>query len=545
MPPISTPDELKVALQSLKVSDDTFVPEDCRYAVYVRKSTDENDKQIRSLHDQITECKEFALRYGILVKNEDIIMEAESAKEPDTRVKFRQLINDLKSGKYGGVIAWHPDRLARNMKEAGEIIDLVDKRIIQDLKFVSFTFQNDTSGKMLLGITFVLSKEYSDKLSDNVSRGNRRSIEEGRYINKPKHGYYKDGEQRLQPDGDNFLLIKKAFAMRLDGVIMIEIADFLNRSGYYRSNADKTKRFGHMTKQRVEKFMKDPIYTGILNYGKNEVVNLITLHGFTPAVNVPDFMKINKLNKETQFMALAKKYKRTDSLKADLMRGMVLCADCGEPMSAGLTTKKTATGTTNYFYYRCETDDCPMQGKSVRAKIIITYIAKLLNEKPFTSKKHYEHYVEEMKHVSHERIAEAHSLQLSLQAKRNRMAEGLEKIKTMLLSDETSSIKALYKVDLEKTITDIAITDAEIEKVKAVIAKNKVSILSHAELLELLGKMATIIATSDKMKELDYVIKKTFSNFTVSGNNVTKSTLNTPFDVLLTSEVSYGGRCRT
>jgi site-specific DNA recombinase len=545
LPILPTPDDLKQALQLLKTSGESFVPEDCRYAVYVRKSTDESDKQIRSLQDQITECKEFAEKNGIRVRAEDIIIEAESAKEPDTRVKFRQLINDLKSGKYGGVLAWHPDRLARNMKEAGEVIDLVDKNIIKDLKFVSFTFQNDTSGKMLLGITFVLSKEYSDKLSDNVSRGNKRSIEEGRYINKPKHGYYKDSNQRLQPDGDNFTLIKKAFNLRLNGVIMSEIAEFLKANNYYRWNSDRTKKFSAMNKQKVEQFMKDPVYTGILDYGKNDVVNLIDLYGFTPAVSVSDFMKINKFTKDKQLINIAKKYRATDSVKADLMRGMILCDECGEAMSAGISSKKTKTGKTLYFYYRCETDDCTKPNKSVRAKTIIDYICWYLEGKPFSSKKSYKHYAEEMKRISVERISDAQSLVLSLQAKKRKMEEGIIKIKEMLISDETDEVKALYKGDLEKYKNDIKQTDEDIEKAQALLSKGKASILTHTDFLELMDNMAKNIANSKDMKFLDFIIKKIFLNFTIQGKKVVNSTLNSPFDVLETLQVSNGGGYRT
>ncbi len=542
MTSLITPEDLKNALQQLKTSDDVLVSKDCRYAVYVRKSTDESDKQIRSLQDQITECKEFAENNGIKLHTDDIIVEAESAKEPDTRPKFRQLINDLKGGKYGGVLAWHPDRLARNMKEAGEIIDLVDKHIIKDLKFVSFTFQNDTSGKMLLGITFVLSKEYSDKLSDNVSRGNKRSIEEGKYINKPKHGYYKDSNQYLQPDGDNFLLIKKAFAMRLNSTIMREIAQFLKDNNYYRWNSTRTKKYYEMNKQKVEVFMKDPIYTGILNYGKNDVVNLIELYGFTPAVSVPDFMKINKLSKDAQLISLTKKYRKKDSVKADLMRGMILCSECGEAMSAGISSKKTKEGKTLYFYYRCETEDCTKPNKSVRAKVIIEYICWYLDGKPFSSKKSYKHYTEEMKRVSVERISDAQSLVFSLQAKKRKMEEGVIKIKEMLISDETDDVKALYKGDLQKYKSGIEQTTLDIEEAQALVAKGKASIYTHKDFLELMDNMAKNIANSKDMKFLDYIIKKIFLNFTIQGKKVVNSTLNSPFDVLETINVSNGGR---
>ena len=221
---------LSSANQSVSKRDN---PENFRYIIYVRKSTDETDKQQRSLADQAIECQEYAKNNNLNVL--EVVQEAESAKEPGIRPKFREVLNKIEAGRCDGIIAWHPDRLARNMKDAGEVIDLLDKNIIKNLHFVSFTFQNDTSGKMLLGITFVLSKQYSDHLSDSVSRGNKRSILEGKYINKPKHGYKKDVNQFLRPDGDNFIIIKKAFQMRLEGATLEVIANYLNSSGYTRS----------------------------------------------------------------------------------------------------------------------------------------------------------------------------------------------------------------------------------------------------------------------------------------------------------------------
>jgi DNA invertase Pin-like site-specific DNA recombinase len=210
---LNTPADLLAALKDLHApATEQASIKEYRYVVYVRKSTDQEEKQVRSLGDQILECKQYAERMGITLRDEDIVQEAESAKEPDIRPKFRKMIKDIQErGKYDGILSWHPDRLARNMKDAGEIIDLLDKGTIKDLKFVSFSFEKSTAGKMLLGIMFVMSKEYSDKLSDDVSRGNKRSIEEGKYINKNKHGYFKDANQHMQPDGENFLLVKQAF----------------------------------------------------------------------------------------------------------------------------------------------------------------------------------------------------------------------------------------------------------------------------------------------------------------------------------------------
>jgi DNA invertase Pin-like site-specific DNA recombinase len=100
------------------------------YAVYVRKSSEEeSEKQLKSIGDQILDIKEKILE-PLKITHFRIIKEEHSAKEADTRQEFKDLLVDLRTGKYQGLIAWHPDRLARNMKEAGEVIDMLDKRQI-------------------------------------------------------------------------------------------------------------------------------------------------------------------------------------------------------------------------------------------------------------------------------------------------------------------------------------------------------------------------------------------------------------------------------
>ncbi len=511
-----------------------------RYVVYARKSTDSTEKQIRSLGDQISECEEFSAKQELDVK--DIIQESESAKEPDIRPKFRKMIEDVKAGKYDGIIAWHPDRLARNMKDAGEIIDLLDKGVIKDLKFASFSFSNDTAGKMLLGITFVLSKEYSDKLSDDISRGIGKSIEAGSYVNKAKHGYYKDPLKRLQPDGDNFLLIKEAFGMRVSGKTLEEIATYLNDHGYKRVNGDGTRSLYKMNFRRVENFMRDPVYTGALMYGKKGGVDLTQVYEFQSAISVPNFMRINKLAKDADFMRLARKYRKGEEVKANLMRGMIICAECKEVMGAGITTKKNSKkGTTKYLYYRCTTTDCPKKNKSVRAKVISEYINKFLATKPFSSKEAYAHYAKEMELVSARRVREAQNLLISSKTQKNNLENKLVKLRGVLADETDEEIKGPYRKDIKKAQNDAKELTKKIEDLEKSLKSLRSTTLTYEEFLELMDKMAETIASIASMKDLDAIIKKVFSNFFVRGNSVEKSTLNEPFQALYELNVSKCG----
>jgi len=166
--------------------------ERCRYVMYLRRSTDNEDKQVRSIEDQEVECRALAEQKGLKVRDEDIISENASAKKSGNRPQFEEMLRGFKSGKYQGLIAWSPDRLSRNMKEAGEIIEMIDENEIQDLHFKTQTFENTPTGKMMLGILFATSKQYSDNLSVNVSRGIEGNARDGKYNGIIKKGYYVD-----------------------------------------------------------------------------------------------------------------------------------------------------------------------------------------------------------------------------------------------------------------------------------------------------------------------------------------------------------------
>lgn len=542
----STPNDLLTALKAIHgASDEGKTPKTYRYVIYARKSTDQTEKQVRSLDDQILECKVFAERHGLTVAG--IVSEAESAKEPDIRPKFREIIKDIQErGKYDGILAWHPDRLARNMKDAGEVIDLLDKGIIKDLKFVSFTFENSPSGKMLLGIMFALSKEYSDKLSEDIRRGNRLSIEEGAYINRAKHGYFKDVNQHLRPDGENFLLIKHAFQMRVEGYTLDQIRAYLNENRYMRWHKDATHKPYKWSIQSVQKLLNDPVYAGVVMYGKDSkrsFANLTDHYDFQPMISVTDFMKINKLAERSQLLKLARKYRKGEDVKANLMRGMIICASCGETMTAGITTKKTKDGVTRYFYYRCETDteECAQRPKSVRAKVVLTHAKNFLAEKPFSSKAAYEHYAKEMERVAAERTRAASNTLLNMKLEKGKTEDRLLKTKEYLINEKNSAIQSSYRSDLLRYEQEIKTLKADIAKAEEVAHAHKNAVLTYEEFLELMDNMPKILGSMTNMQELDFIMRKIFSNFYISGKNIAKSTLCAPFDTLYAINIANSG----
>jgi DNA invertase Pin-like site-specific DNA recombinase len=58
----------------------------------------------------------------------EIKQESHSAKQSGQRPVFLQLIADLRSDKFQGVLTWAPDRLSRNAGDLGSLVDLMDSK---------------------------------------------------------------------------------------------------------------------------------------------------------------------------------------------------------------------------------------------------------------------------------------------------------------------------------------------------------------------------------------------------------------------------------
>src|SRR5581483_429496 len=118
-----------------------------KFFLYARKSTDEATRQVLSIEAQLFELRKLAQREGITIEREFI--ECKTAKQPG-RLVFNEMLALIEKGKAQGILAWHPDRLARNMVDGGRIIYLVDLGKIKSLKFPTLMFEPNAHGKFML-----------------------------------------------------------------------------------------------------------------------------------------------------------------------------------------------------------------------------------------------------------------------------------------------------------------------------------------------------------------------------------------------------------
>ena len=70
-----------------------------KFLIYARKSTDSEDRQVRSINDQIDELKELAKKENLEIV--DILVEKQTAKKPGRPV-FAEMLKKNRSGRSRG-----------------------------------------------------------------------------------------------------------------------------------------------------------------------------------------------------------------------------------------------------------------------------------------------------------------------------------------------------------------------------------------------------------------------------------------------------------
>ncbi len=305
-----------------------------KFYIYARKSTDVEDKQVLSIEAQLVELREHAKREGLHIATEFI--EKKSAKTTGRPIFGKLLAEIEKNG--GNILAWHPDRLARNSVDGGQIIHLLDSGKLGTLKFPSFWFENTSQGKFMLSIAFGQSKYYVDNLSENTKRGLRQKVRRGEYPSHAPIGYINDVRskkvivnKRLTP------VVVAAFELYAQGNQTLEsVAVFMKSKGI------TTKSGKQLTKDQIKRILVNPFYYGHFRYcgevyeGKHKAI-------------------IEKrLFDRVQTVITRRCHPQKGATAPQVFCGLLTCATCTMAITAEKKIKHQKNGNTHeYIYYRC------------------------------------------------------------------------------------------------------------------------------------------------------------------------------------------------
>ncbi len=341
-----------------------------RYCLYARKSSEEDERQALSIDSQIKTMMEIAKREGLEIS--EVRRESHSAKASGVRPVFRQLLTDIRSGMFTGILTWAPDRLSRNAGDLGSLVDLMDQGVLIDIRTHGQRFTNNPNEKFLLMILCSQAKLENDNRGINVKRGQKTRVEMGYrpclvplgYLHEKKTG---QAHSKVVIDSTRGPIIRQMFEhVANNGASGRVLRQWLNEE------MDFTTRKGkRITLSMIYRTLRNSYYVGKFEYpvGSGNFYE----GDYEPIIPRPLFEEVQKV------LNLAPK-KEWGTNDFHFVR-MFTCGGCGSGVTAEEKHKHSkAGGIRRYVYYRC-TQNRNLQCKepSIREDHLVEQLTALID----------------------------------------------------------------------------------------------------------------------------------------------------------------------
>jgi len=349
-------------------NNDTSIP--VRYVLYARKSTESDEKQIMSIDSQIKEMISLAKKENLEIA--DIRKESYSAKDSGQRPIYNQIIEDIKKGIFSGILTWAPDRLSRNAGDLGALIDLMDQKLLIEIRTYGQKFINSPNEKFLLTILGAQGKLENDQKSINVKRGLRAKCQQGLWPAMAPTGYL--NEKRTDRKGYVLIDPKRAIVIKQ----MFEKVANEQLSGrkvcrWLKEDLNfKTKNGKHLSLANIYRLLKTTFYYGMFEYPRDSGNFYTGRH--SPIISKDLFDKVQQqISIERHIRENNKEFAFTKLLK---------CGLCSSGITADEKFKKLKDGSTKrYVYYGCtRSKNLYCKCGYIREEELINQFIKIINK---------------------------------------------------------------------------------------------------------------------------------------------------------------------
>jgi DNA invertase Pin-like site-specific DNA recombinase len=511
-----------------------------KYILYARKSSEDKNRQVTSIEDQIIELKRLAENRNITIV--EIIKESQSAKKPG-RKGFNVMLEKIHSGEADGILCWKLDRLSRNALDGGQISWMLQNNVIEHIITIGSDYK-PSDNVLMMAVELGMATQYVKDLKLNVSRGTRRKAERGWFpsailpIGYKHNPDYKINQSNIEiiPDPITFPIVKSLWEKLLSGAY--NLADI-------KREADKQGLVNKCNKpyaiNTFHLLFKNEFYAGYF-YWKNEDGEKKRHRGnHTSAVSISEFEQAQKvLNNNGHPTRL-----RTYSFP---FRGIIKCGECNGHVTAEHIHQVICTSCKYKFsvknqdkckkcglkvnkmknpsvvikdYYRCIRKRKSCKQKSIEEKNIEDFIKNKLDEISI-NKEFYDWAMRTINRMEDEKDENV-SLLKNMESKKKNVEiqlDGLLKMRS--LNEISSQVYLERKEELNKELYQLTRT-IEVHTSEKTDWKK----IAKARLKLCLGASKTFLSLDEKGKKK--VLLKLGSNLTLLDKKLDFITLNALF----------------
>ncbi len=235
-----------------------------KVASYNRKSSESEDRQVLSIDAQINEANRIADYYK-LPPFASSFQESKSAKKANNRPEFTRMMQMVSENKIDAFVCWKLDRLARNMTEGGNIIDLLSSGIIKAIithDKVYYPWDN----VMVMAVEFGQTSQFVKDLSVNVKRGQKYKAEKGVPHGVASLGFVND---KTEEKGNRKWLVDEGRLGKIKVLLDLFLTGNFSAGKLHRYAVEELKlttvqrkRIGgaFIVPSRIFEILKDPVF---------------------------------------------------------------------------------------------------------------------------------------------------------------------------------------------------------------------------------------------------------------------------------------------
>lgn len=317
-----------------------------KIVIYLRKSRTDNQfesvTEVLARHEQM--LQDYCMRFFQQpIPQENIYREVVSGETISDRPVMIKLLEDIEKGEIEAVVVIEPQRLSRG--SFGDIDVIVNTFRYTNTLVITPTKHYDLNNKFdrkYFEQELLRGNDYLEYIKEILSRGRKRSVEEGLYIaSKPPYGYDKLKLKKgytLTPnkDADSVRYIFEKFN---EGLGTTELAKHLIELGV------KSQTGKQWTPAMVRNILTSDLYIGVLTYGRRETKKIMKGGQITASRpwNKEDYIKAvglhpplitNEVFETAQELLKSRAGKtiRKDRTIKNPLAGLVKCRFCGSNM---------------------------------------------------------------------------------------------------------------------------------------------------------------------------------------------------------------------